>query len=516
MFSTQNILGCLFIGSFLLFSCQHNNESKFEEYQQNSTKIYFNESLKPFYHGVASGDPSKNDVILWTRITPSHNLKHKIKWIIATDSLQKEVIKTGNFETDSSRDFTVKVVVSNLKPDTYYWYSFEYEKSKSIIGRTKTLPVKSDDPVKLIAVSCNAYEGGYFNAFKVIAEKKEKIDAILHLGDYIYESFLPRFINKKDRIPLPKKELITLSDYRTRYSQYRLDPDLMRAHQMHPFINIWDDHEIANDSYKEGAGGHNPDEDGSYEDRKSNAKKAFYEWLPITENEKHYRSFDFGEKANLFMIDGRLEGRTVQKKPSDSLYNSEERTMLGQTQFDWLMDGMSSSNSIWKIIGNPVLFSKYNFSPVISDVSERENDSWLGYPFARNKFISAINSKKIENLIFLSGDSHSSWVFEVQNHSEIKSSPIAVEFGVPSISSENWDTSNPADRVIKWEKQIMKFSENLKYVNLREHGYTLLTLTNEMATCTWYFIDKDKKTLYEEKGPTYSIKQGDYELKLQQ
>ncbi|MEC3906737.1 alkaline phosphatase D family protein [Tamlana sp. 2201CG12-4] len=495
---------------FSICSCNHENV----RFKTNVTSIYYNDALKPFYHGVASGDPTQNEVVLWTRITPDFVKEHEVKWMVSSDSLQKSILQEGIVKIDSVNDYTVKVLVSGLKPDTYYWYSFEYKNDRSIVGRTKTLTDKdTNSQVNLIGVSCNAYEGGYFNAFRRIAERKERIDAVVHLGDYIYESFIPKYIKKKDRVPLPKKELISLEDYRTRYAQYHLDSNLMLAHQMHPFINIWDDHEIANDSYADGAGGHNK-EDGSYKDRMYNAKKAFYEWLPIKEDKKLYRSFNLGGVANLFMIDGRLEGRTKQGKPTDSLYNSSKRKMLGDRQMKWLVNGLNQSKSTWKIIGNPVLFSKFDFSPVMSDINEKENDSWSGYPFERSKFISLIDSCAIDNLIFLSGDSHSSWVIEVQNLENNEKNPIAIEFGVPSISSENWDTSNPVDSVIKWENRIKELKENrhIKYVNLREHGYTLLTLSDDMAMCTWYFIDKDHKTLLEEKGVSYRIKKDDYKL----
>ena len=499
-----------FLCLFLVFSC------KSTLFKHDTTSIYYNDLFKPFYHGVASGDPTQNEVVLWTRITPDKVKEHKVKWMVSYDSLQKNILQLGMKSTDSLKDYTVKVLVSDLKPDTYYWYRFEYDGDKSIVGRTKTLPDTTDKPINLIGVSCNAYEGGYFNAFKLIGKRKEKIDAVIHLGDYIYEDFIPKYIKKKDRIPLPKKELITLKDYRIRYAQYHLDSDLRFAHQMHPFINIWDDHEISNDSYKDGAGGHNPNKDGDYQKRKSDAKQAFYEWLPIREGKKHYRSFNFGNTAELFMLDGRLEGRTKQEKPSDSLYNSKDRAILGKTQINWLIDGMIKSNATWKIIGNPVLFSEFNFSPVLPDIDEREIDSWVGYPFERNKLISGINEHTINDVVFLSGDTHSTWAIEVQNKVNQDKNPIAIEFGVPSISSENWDTSNPVGTVIRWEKEILKLRENkhLKYVNLRNHGYALLTLTKDFAKCTWYFIDKDHRTTSEEKkGPCYTINKGDYKLK---
>lgn len=493
-----------------LSSCKEHTK---DVLQEDVLSGFYNEALKPFYHGVASGDPSQTGVILWTRITPETPGEYTVKYRISIDSLHKKIIQTGEVKTDSLTDYTVKVSVDNLKPDTYYWYSFQVNENQSVIGRTKTLPSESSRYIKLIGVSCNAFEGGYFTAYNYIAEQKDTIDAVVHLGDYIYESYLPKYINKEDRIPLPKKELLSLQDYRTRYAQYRLDPNLRLAHQMHPFINIWDDHEIANDAYVDGAQGHNSSE-GSYTDRKHHAKKAFYEWLPIREGNTHYRSFNLGNIAKLFMLDGRLEARTKQEKPSDSTYNAYDRKFLGDQQQNWLIDGLVNNKSAWSIIGNPVLFSKFDFSPVISNINEKENDSWSGYPYERSAFLSKLSQQSIENVIFYSGDSHSSWVIEVSQSDNKNDASLGYEFGVPSISSENWDSSNPKDTVIQWENRLKVLPDNqhIKYVNLRDHGYTLLTLTKEKASCTWFFIDKDHPDAKRVEGATFYIDKSDNTL----
>ena len=304
------------------------------------------------------------------------------------------------------------------------------------------------------------------------------------------------------KIPLPEKELITLEDYRIRYAQYHLDTDLMAAHQMHPFINIWDDHEISNDSYVDGAGGHNPNEDGSYQKRKSSAKQAFYEWLPIREGKKHYRSFNFGNTAELFMLDGRLEGRTQQESKANPDFINAERHLLGKKQLQWLVDGMSKSNATWKIIGNPVLFASFDFSNValaiFGDNTNQKIDSWEGYPYERKELIKAIQFNEIDNVVFLSGDSHCSWAFEIKNFSKLDSSSVAIEIGVPAISSGSWYESYPKTDVIKWEEELYENPNNthLKYSNLRDRGYVELMLTQDMAQYTWYFVDKNKRKKY--------------------
>ncbi|MEO1255660.1 MAG: PhoD-like phosphatase N-terminal domain-containing protein, partial [Bacteroidota bacterium] len=188
---------------------------------KDSTEVYYQTAMRPFYHGVASGDPRQQEVVIWTRFTPKRHGEYSIKWEISNTSDFAHILQTGEALTSSKQDYTVKKQIQDLKPDTYYWYRFSYQSSYSVIGRTKTLP-ENPKELRLVSVSCNAYESGYFNAFELIGSDTVGIDAIIHLGDYIYEGFSPKFITKKDRIPLPKKELISLQDYRTRYAQYRL------------------------------------------------------------------------------------------------------------------------------------------------------------------------------------------------------------------------------------------------------------------------------------------------------
>ena len=481
---------------------------------QNPTSVYYDEKLKPFYHGVASGDPLQNAVIIWTRLTPEKsNGPYEVNWQMAQDAAFSQIIKKGKATTSAAQDFTIKADVTGLMPDTYYYYKFSWRGKDSVVGRTKTLPDSAEGPVRFITVSCNSYEGGYFNAYARIAARSEKIDAVLHLGDYIYEGFLEKYITKADRVPLPKKELVALNDYRIRYAQYRLDADLRNAHQMHPFIPIWDDHEIANDSYATGAQSHNAQEEGHYKLRVVNAKQAFYEWLPIRKAKHLYRKISLGSLADIFMLDERLEGRTEQKAVSDPEFNSENRAILGEKQFDWFVQNLTQSKAKWKIIGNQVVFSEFDFSPVIKNGAERKSDQWDGYPYERQKLISAFKANAIANLVFLSGDSHCSWAFEIPDKSNSAGSlnhnqPLAVEFGTPSISSGNWDDSaQPGDNVQEWEKRLLQLPANthLKYANIREHGYLMLTLTQDRAQVAYYYINKDRRTNEERLANSFNV-----------
>ena len=292
----------------------------------------------PFYHGVASGDPLSNKVIIWTRVTPidfSQSISGTYK--VAVDSLFNNVISSGVFDTDFTSDFTVKIDVSGLNPNTFYFYRFETNGKKNPIGRTKTLPIGNVDNMRFAVVSCANLESGYFNAYKAINERND-VDAIIMLGDYIYE-YEEGYYDPNSNVPRnlePSNEIISLADYRMRYSSYHLDRSLQRLHQNYPWICVWDDHEFANNAYKDGAQNHDSNE-GNWYDRKESAKKAYFEWLPIRPSDSKlmhiYRKFDFGDLFSLMMVDTRIHGREEQLGVSNAQTNDTNRTLLGTDQF---------------------------------------------------------------------------------------------------------------------------------------------------------------------------------------
>lgn len=487
----------LFICSILLLAACTPQE-QYPPFEEEVSGL-FDPSLKPFYHGVASGDPTNSAVVIWTRVTPEDSLPLvEVKWEISTDQTFSNVIQDGDFTTDPSRDYTVKIDVSGLESGFQYYYRFRALGATSVVGKTKTAP---QDPteVNLAVVSCSNYEFGYFNAYGDIASKTE-IDAVVHLGDYIYE-YGPGIYGDTTigRLNLPAKEIITLQDYRTRYSLYRLDKDLRNAHTNHPFINIWDDHEIANDSYKDGAQNHQ-EEEGSYEARKNAAVQVYYEWLPIRENGDLYRSFKYGNLMELIMLDERLEGRTA---PVDSLTDPSladtDRSMLGGEQLSWLKEKLSKTTSTWKVIGNQVIFSYLNWGYEPNFTINL--DSWDGYPAEQQEIANFIRSQEIDNVVFVTGDTHSSWAFEVSvdpfsdYNAESGEGAIAVEFGTTSINSSNSNERFDDEMVMAHEEKIVNSSINphLKYANLRDHGYLLLNVTEEKAMASWYYVETLKE-----------------------
>lgn len=333
-----------------------------------------------FKHGVASGDPTATAVILWTRVTPSENGKIKVVWEIATDSNFTNIISNGETLTNSDRDYTVKVDAQNLSANTQYFYRFISNDKTSETGVTKTLPTGSVDKVKLAVMSCSNFPAGYFNVYE-LATQMNDIDAVLHLGDYIYEYARDGYASDNaaamGREVSPAGELLSLSDYRTRYAQYRSDESLQKLHSLTPFITVWDDHEVANDTYKDGAENHN-DGEGEFEARKLAALQAYFEWLPIRPVEEDneleiYRSFQFGDLVDLHMLDTRVLGRDKQLDYADyqntqtgefdaasfeTDLSDQSRTMLGSDQLTWLQNQLGTSTGTWQLLGQQVLMGK--------------------------------------------------------------------------------------------------------------------------------------------------------------
>jgi alkaline phosphatase D len=458
---------------------------------QEPTAFLYDASLKPFYHGVASGDPLPDQVIIWTRVTPEDSLdKIIVTWEVSEDAQFSSILRSDTISTNPSRDYTVKVDVTGLRPNTEYYYRFKALNATSPAGRTRTAPTGMRDSLKFAVVSCSNWEWGYFNAYARIAEKN--VDAVIHLGDYIYEYGPGRYGDTTiGRINIPPHEIITLQDYRLRYAQYHLDDGLRAMRAAHPLIAIWDDHEVANDSYAEGAQNHQPEE-GDFHQRKTAARQAYYEWLPTRDGEKLYRAFSFGPLADLIMLDERLEGRSRQASGyDDPVLQDTLRTMLGAEQLQWLLDRLSQSAATWKIIGNQVIFSALDES---FRRTSKSTDNWNGYPFEQKKIGSFIMQNKITNTVFLTGDTHASWAFEVTHdipayRKNPAKSRFALEFGTPSISSANWDEYYPLDTARLGEQLYARHNPHLKYVNGTDHGYLVVTFYPDRVKAEWYYVN---------------------------
>lgn len=466
---------------------------------QTPFNAVFDQALKPFYHGVASGDPLHDRVILWTRITPEAEGPVEVQWKIATDTALANVVNSGTVTTDASKDYTVKVDAAGLQPNTAYYYGFSVPGYNSLTGRTRTTPAGSVGRLRFAVASCANYQQGYFNAYATMAERND-LDAVLFLGDYIYE--YPEgdygYSEQVGRGHEPKGETTTLDDYRVRYSFYRLDPDLRRVHQQLPFIAVWDDHETANNAYTDGASNHQPEE-GDWNKRKNEGRQAYLEWLPVrVADSQHpqriYRSFSYGDLATVTMIDTRLEDRSVQAPTLNSPEAKDTlRSMIGHEQRQWLLQQLESSKARWNIIGNQVVLAHI--------VGFSNTDAWDGYPAERDRLLSAVQEKNLRNVVFLTGDIHSSSAADISRNPfdttiyspDTGKGSLAVEFVTPSISSANYNEitgKEPRNEESKNnEKLLQLINKHVKYAELDSHGYVIIDIDQNRVQADWIYAD---------------------------
>lgn len=434
----------------------------------------------PFLHGVASGDPLTDKVILWTRVSPDNpNQPVTVNWRIATDTSFSNVVNSGSFTTDGTRDFTVKVDADSLQPGTWYYYDFETDGDHSLIGRTKTAPSGSVDQARFALATCAKYSKGFFNGYARIGERND-LDAVIHVGDYIYESDDEGDVGR----PMdPLARCSTLTMYRTRYAQYRSDLDLVYAHQQYPWINVWDDHETGNDCWKDGSE-HFPDST-EYAAIKRDATQAFFEWLPIREDSTRpgsiYRTLRCGDLIDIIMIDTRREGRMRPLEFSDTLIFDEDRTMLGQAQYDWLIEQLDSSTAQWRILGQQVMMAPLKFLG-----SYLNGDQWNGYSAEREKLLTHISNNAMDNVVVLTGDVHASFGWDIPLEtatydSTTHAGSLAVEFITPAIASSDPDFNFPFAPVKRQNPYI-------QYLDMVHNGYVVLDVTPAQVQGDFYFV----------------------------
>lgn len=444
-----------------------------------SSRSMLDSTLAPFYHGVASGDPLQDRVIIWTRVTPDQSGAINVDWRMATDTNFTNVVASGIETTNDNQDYTVKVDVTGLQANTWYYYEFETGGVKSLTGRTRTAPASGLDPLRLAVVSCQDYQYGFYNAYNEMAQRND-IDVVIHLGDYIYDGGANSSLGREHE---PPHEIITLEDYRTRYSQYRLDPDLRAAHQQYPFICVYDDHESSNNSWYGGAENHDPNNDGDWFVRKGNALQANREWLPIrmpdtTNNERIFREIELGDLVNLYMVDTRLYGRDEQGSGPDS-----SRRMLGPEQLDWLANQMDTSHCLWNIIGQQVMMA-----PLIILNQTWTTDAWDGYPRERENLYNEIINRQIDNVVVLTGDIHTSWTndlplsnYDASDENNILGS-VGVELITPSITTQASPITVPPS-VLQFE------NKHIHWVELSKKGYAILDVDTNRAHADWIFVN---------------------------
>ena len=463
-----------------------------------------------FLHGVASGDPLADRVILWTRITPAggtNGAPIDVRWWIARKASGAGVVGGGVVSAGPDRDYTVKIDATGLEPGTDYYYGFEANGNASPTGRTRTLPGAGVEHVRLAFASCANYPQGFFNGYGNLATRLD-VDAVLHLGDYLYEYGNGEYGDGAPlgRIPAPIHEILTLEDYRRRHATYKSDRDLQAAHANHPWITVWDDHESANNSHRTGAENHDPATEGDWETRRLAAIRAYSEWMPIRDLPTGlFRTFRFGDLVDLVMLDTRLHGRDAPPPRDEESANDPDRTLLGEDQTGWLLDALSESkrDSIpWRVVGqqvvvSPMPFGNFGFNP----------DAWDGYRANRRRILVFVRDEGIDDLVFLTGDVHSSWVFEVPDDQTREQR--AIELVCPAISSPPLG----ATLTSLGEDVGDAVPEHVVYANLYQQGYAIIDLTRERVRAEFVYTQPvSRRSASSIGGPVFEAAAGSYEV----
>lgn len=462
-----------------------------------------------FEHGVASGDPLSDRVILWTRVTPRDRLPGDQGPVPVTVTLALDPCMTtevARYRTSASpeRDFCVKVDAAGLQPDSWYYYRFSVGNQHSPVGRTRTFP-RDDaytDRARFALVSCSNYPYGLFSVYRAIADHAD-LDFVLHLGDYIYEYGAGEYGDVPGRDPLPSHEIITLSDYRRRHAQYKGDVDLRAVHGQFPMICIWDDHESANDSHRDGAENHSPATEGDWQQRKADAVRAWFEWMPVrefpAEQFRIWRRFQYGNLIDLFMLDTRLDGRDEQlSNPADPERNSSDRHLVSEEQMDWLLRGLDVSSARWRMIGQQVMFAQLNIAeiPGIEDNPELRGslvsinmDQWDGYAADRHRILNYLADKAIDNTVIFTGDIHTSWANEIYRNpalltGDLFDAPLAAEFITPAATSPGF----PEGAAEAAAMAVPVANPHIRYVEAKSRGFVLVDVTRQRTQAEYYYV----------------------------
>ncbi|MFH8747006.1 alkaline phosphatase D family protein [Streptomyces rimosus] len=472
-----------------------------------------------FQHGVASGDPLPDGILLWTRVTPEPGAvpgsglgrDTTVGWEVAADQDFGSVVARGTATTTAAADHTVKADVRGLAPATTYYYRFTVEGTRSPVGRTRTAPAHDAKApnVRFGVVSCANWEAGYFSAYRHLAARRD-LDAVLHLGDYIYEYATGGFPSsgKVVRQHSPKHEIITLADYRTRHGVHKTDPDLQALHAAHPMIAIWDDHEFADNAWSGGAVNHTPGTEGDWADRMAAGKRAYFEWMPVRTSVAGttYRRLRFGKLADLHLLDLR-SFRDQQAGVGSGKVDDPDRTITGRAQLDWLKAGLERSDTAWRLVGTSVMISQVAFGSVpahlLAPLAELlglpkeglavNTDQWDGYTDDRRELLTHLRDRGIGNTVFLTGDIHMAWANEVPVKAATypAAPPVATEFVVTSVTSDNVDDFlhvAPHTVSLVGVAAVRAANRHVKWVDMDSHGYGVLDVTAERTQMDYFTV----------------------------
>lgn len=480
-----------------------------------------------FRHGVASGDPDDNSVILWTRVSGATSRPIRVHWEVASDPEMRDVVRHGEAWASDAHDYTVKVEARRLKAGRTYYYRFSVYGAVSEVGRTKTLPRGHVSRARFAVVSCSNHPYGFFHAYREIAAQDD-LDAVIHLGDYIYEYGLGEYATEMaqtlGRIPEPLTELRSLADYRLRHAQYKADADSRAMHARHPLISVWDDHELVNDTWRTGALEHGED-DGDFATRIDAAVRAYFEWMPIRGTSdgvetRIFRSFRYGNLLKLVMLDTRLYGRdrqpdvpageeTLTPEIVEQTRMDPGRTLLGEKQQKWLRRQLRWSRTKWQVVGQQVLAAPL-YSPDLAPLVDPERDSmispealaqyvaqsagnppafldtWNGYPVARAKFLDDL-ARYARNPVVLSGDLHTAMCNELVRDGDEQ--PVAIELMPPSVTSPGFTQYLPERHPGAIRDAAMALNPWVRYMDTDRRGWMCVTFDHDACAAEWHLLD---------------------------
>ncbi len=434
-----------------------------------------------FQHGVASGDPLPDAVILWTRVTGAQTDEVEAFYEIAVDPEFEQRVAADYVMTNASRDYTVKIDPRGLDAGTTYYYRFASLGRWSPVGRTRTAPEGSVDRLRFAVLSCASLAHGYFHAYGYVANRTD-LDFVVHLGDYIYEYGDGEYGDV--RTYEPSHEIKTLDDYRTRYAQYRRESQLQELHRQHPMIAVWDDHEIADNAYTTGAVNHSDDE-GDWETRKQIAYQVYTEWMPIREqdNGEIYRSLRYGDLLDLIMLDTRITGRDEIVSASDTEGLADpDRQLLGEEQEQWLYNQLETSTAKWRVLGQQVMLGRWRGQggAVINP------DQWDGYQAAQGRFFQNLRDGAIDNVVVLTGDIHSFWATDLTDDPDYDpgtgDGSLAVEFITSSVTSPTLQGGQG------FLDLVLANSPTIRWADMANQGYLLIDLDHNRVQGDFFAV----------------------------
>ncbi|MFG2571914.1 alkaline phosphatase D family protein [Streptomyces sp. NPDC048481] len=493
-----------------------------------------------FLHGLASGDPLPDGVLLWTRVTPTAEAvpgsglgpDTEVSWVVARDKALTDVVSRGTTTATAASDHTVKADIRGLAPATDYWFRFSAGDVDSPVARTRTAPAADAavSGLRFGVVSCANWEAGYFSAYRHLAARGD-LDAWLHLGDYIYEYGTGQYGTRGTvvRQTAPAHEILTLADYRTRHGKYKTDPDLRTLHAKAPVIAIWDDHEFANDTWSGGAENHTEGAEGAWSARQAAAKQAYFEWMPVRPAiaGTTYRRLRFGKLADLSLLDLR-SFRSQQVAVGKGAVDDPDRTITGRAQLDWLKAGLTASDTAWRLVGNSVMISPFVIGSLSADLFKPlakllglpedglglNTDQWDGYTDDRRELLAHLRANAIRNTVFLTGDIHMAWANDVPVDAGTYplSASAATEFVVTSMTSDNLDdiVKVPEGVLTAVASPVIRAANrHVHFVDTDRHGYGVLDVTAERAQMDYYVVsDRTDPTATSSWSRSYRTRSG--------